>query len=316
MDPLSDDSLDKVSPSELKNETQTQTGLVKEVKKEIIPGTDEMAKLALEKYENETGDLTPQKIENNFNNLIKKLIKTETDIYEELEENFVNEIVPYFIEKYYSNESVDSYPTIQSMFENVETAYTDSDSFDEFITEGFERLYPFAGYVYFSASQGRKTRVGDTLENHLELLLTRMGYPLESQVEIGDSPIDIILPNKKTFNQNPENAIFLPCQTTLKDRFRLSLSKLPSGDKYDPVSKYITTTTGINLITDDDQNDITRQKIDETVDAGYKILVFDEVKQQFPTHDGIISYTEFVNEVLPKNAESWDVEVQESMSDF
>lgn len=316
MDPLSDNSLDKVPSSELKNEIQTQTGLVKEVKKEIIPGTDEMARLALEQYESETGDLTAQNIRNNFNELIQDLIKTETVIYEELEENFVNEIVPYYLENYYSNESADSYPMIQSMFENVETAYTDSDSFEEFITEGFERLYPFAGHVYFSASQGRKTRVGDTLENHLELLLTRMGYPLESQVKIGDSPIDIILPNKKTFNQNPENSIFLPCQTTLKDRFRLSLSKLPSGNKYDPVSKYITTTTGVNLITDADQNDITTQKIDETVDAGYKILAFEEVKQQFPTHDGIISYTKFVNEVLPEKAESWDVDVQEELSKF
>jgi hypothetical protein len=316
MDPLSDDALDKVSPSDLKNETQTQTGLVKEVKKEIIPGTDEMAKLAVEKYESETGDLSPQKIENNFNNLIKNLIKTETEIYEGLEENFVNEIVPYFIEKYHSNDSSDSYPTIQSMFENVETAYDDSDSFEEFITEGFERLYPFAGYVYFSASQGRKTRVGDTLENHVELLLTRMGYPLESQVEIGGSPIDIILPNKETFNQNPENAIFLPCQTTLKDRYRLSLSKLPSGDRYDPVSKYITTATGINLITDDDQNDITRQKIDDTVDAGYKFLAFNEVKQQFPTNEGIVSYTEFINEILPEKAESWDMDFQGNITDF
>ena len=305
-----------IPEGELKSEIQTQSGFLKEIKDLWVPDTSEMGELALEKYEEENGSLSDSEIRENFNEILKELFKLETQIYNEKEDQFIQNLMKDFIQDYYQDSDADSYPSTQELLEQLEHLYEESDSFEQFFSKSFPRIYPLAGPVYYSASQGRKTRVGNTLENHLETLLRRLDYPVETQVQLSGARIDLVLPNEDTFREEPSKAIFLACQTTLKDRFRLSLSKLPSDGKYDEVSKFITTATGINLVTDSDESDITEGKIQESLDHGYKLLVFDGVKEEYPDNEGVVSYSQFARDILPKDADSWDVVRQGEIDEF
>lgn len=311
-----DQSLPYIPEEDLKSESQTQSGFIKEIKSKRIPGTSEMADLAFNEYTDRNGDLSPNDIKNNFNDLLKELISIETEIYNNKEEEVVRNLMQDFIEEYYSQNDIEEYENTQKLLDQIKTLYEDSDDFESFFSESYFRLNPLIGPIYYSFSQGRKTRVGDSLENHVEKLLTEMNYPVDSQIQLDGSRIDLVLPNEETFYNDPSDAVFLPCQTTLKDRYRLSLSKLPSGEKYEPVSKFITTATGINLVTDEDENDITQDKIEDTVSHGYRFLAFDAVKERFPDNEGIVSYTEFAEEILPKEADSWNVVEQDSISNY
>lgn len=317
MDPSDEEenSLPYFDEEDLKPEIQTQDGFLKEIKDEWVPDTSEMGDLALEKYEQREGTLTTDHIEENFNEILQTLFQLETEIYAEKEDKFIQNLMEDFIQNHYSTNSSE-YQNTNQLLSQLDQLYEESDGFEDFFARAFPRIYPLAGPVYYSASQGRKTRVGNTLETHIETLLERLGYHYESQVQLKGARVDIVLPNKLTFEQNPEDAIFLACQTTLKDRFRLSHSKLPSGGEYDRASKYITTATGINLVTNNDRDDITESKIEECVEHDYNLLVFDEVKNRFSHKEGIISYTNFANNILPKKSKSWDVAEQSNVGDF
>ena len=301
-------SIPFVTEDELKPELQ-QGGLIKEIKDKVMPGTDAMSKLARKEYRKD-GDLSPCEIRDNFSDVLQDLMRLETSIYYDKETKVKKAIFSDFFDDYYHRDDLDEYRNIQRVIHRVESQYEQADDFQTFFPNASTQLLSLMAPIEDSISQGRKTRVGSMLENHLEWLLQELGYPVETQIDFeeGSSKIDIVMPNKKTFEKSPENAIFLPCQTTFKDRHRLTLSKLPSGERYEPVEKLIATAGGVNLITDSDDDDLTDEKINEINKEGYKLLVFNEVKEEYPDEEGIVSYNQFINNYLPEDVKDWDIE--------
>lgn len=286
----------------LKSEVQTQDGFLKEFKTEYMPDSTEMSDKALERYEEESGELTPDFVRKNFNKLLQKLIEIERELYQEYERQAVNHSPTLFIDEYY-NEEGHNYTETEQLLSDLQNDYENSDDFEEFFKSMYPKLYPLVNYISQSASQSRRTRAGKSLESHIENLLEKMGYDFDRQKEVKGATIDIVIPNMESFHNNPDYTVFLACQTTLKDRHRLSLSKLPAVNR---VKSFIATATGQNLITSSDDKDLTEKKVDEISDKGYRIIVFDEVKEKFEDNSYVVSYSEFVQKELPAISEGWN----------
>lgn len=285
----------------LKQEVQTQDGFLKEFKEEYMPDAQEMSDKALERYEEENGELTPDFVRKNFNRLLQRMIEIETELYREYEKKAVNHSPCLFIDEHYKEDN--EYPETQQLLSDLEKIYEEEEDFEEFFQRMFPKLYPLANHIAQSASQSRRTRAGKSLESHIENLLEVMGYDFDRQEEVEGAIIDLVIPNMEAFHNNPDYTIFLACQTTLKDRFRLSLSKLPTVNR---VRTFIATATGQNLITSSDDADLTEGKVQEIEDKGYRIIVFDEVKEKFPDNNTVISYSEFAQNELPAVEQGWD----------
>ena len=97
----------------------------------------------------------------------------------------------------------------------------------------------------------------------------------------------------------------MECQTTLKDRFRLSLGK--TNDLNRQSTKFIATLSGVNLITQSDHNDITQAKIDEIHDNDWQLICLREVAEELVSNnpDTIISFEDFVNNEYPRISQAW-----------
>lgn len=285
----------------LQQEVQTQAGFLKEFKEEYMPDSEEMSDEALERYEEENGELTPDFVRKNFNRLLQRMIEIETELYNEYEMEAVNHAPCLFIDEHYKKD--DHYPETQQLLSDLEEIYEEEDDFEEFFQRMFPKLYPLANYISQSASQSRRTRAGKSLESHIENLLEVMDYDFDRQEEVEGAIIDLIIPNMDAFHNNPDYTVFLACQTTLKDRFRLSLSKLPTVNR---VRTFIATATGKNLITNNDESDLTEGKVQEIEDKGYRIIVFDEVKERFPDNNTVVSYSQFAQNELPAVEQGWE----------
>ncbi|MFB6217545.1 MAG: type II restriction endonuclease, partial [Candidatus Aenigmatarchaeota archaeon] len=182
----------------------------------------------------------------------------ETELYQEYERKVVNHSPIVFLEEHYEEDN--EYPETNQLFSDLEKIYEEEDNFKDFFEEMYPKLYPLVSYVSQSASQSRKNRAGKSLESHIENLLEKMEYDFDRQEEVEGATIDIVIPGMEAFHNNPDYTIFLACQTTLKDRFRLSLSKLPTVNR---VRAFIATATGKNLITSSDKEDLTEKKVQE-----------------------------------------------------
>lgn len=292
--------MDEEYPS-LKEEVQTSDGFLKEFKQEYMPEPSDMSDKAIEKYEERNGELTADFVKKNFNKLLQRMIEIETELYKNYEKKAVNHSPVLFIDEHYKQDT--EYTETNQLISDIEEIFENEDDFEKFFKKMFPKLYPLTSYISQSASQSRRHRAGSSLESHIENLLEKMGYDFDRQEEVEGATIDIVIPDMDSFHNNPDYTMFLACQTTLKDRFRLSLSKLPTVNR---VRTFIATATGKNVITSNDQNDLTENKVQEIEDKGYRIIVFDEVKEKFPDNNTVVSYSDFAQRELPALEQGWD----------
>jgi hypothetical protein len=263
----------------IKEEMQTNKGLISLLREGILPDTKEMANRALKKVEDEKGvKVDKLYVQENFNSLLVELLKAETEIFEEIQLRVINEVLPFYTKKYFKRKE---YPETNKLIQRLNIIYDRTKNneldFDVFLESVTSELSPVIDIISFSAKQSAKTRVGNSLENHLRNLFSLLETSFDYQKKVGTegAVLDFVIPSKKHFELDPSNVINLECQTTLKDRFRLTLAKISSvGAK-----KYLVTATGRNLITKSDKADLTLDKIREIIDENrVTLVVFDEVK--------------------------------------
>lgn len=88
--------------------------------------------------------------------------------------------------------------------------------------------------------------------------------------------MDFIIPNSAAIDSAPDQVINIECQTTLKDRFRLTTGKSTRAN----IKRYLATTTGCGLINEGDVNDFSVDKIKEIImDNNVTLVVFKDVKE-------------------------------------
>ena len=155
--------------------------------------------------------------------------------------------------------------------------------------------------VTVSAHQGRRCRAGGSLENHLENLFKILEFRFETQKKIG-GVIYFVFPSLDFCLRHPQDSLILCSQTTLKDRFRLAIAQISAVSS---AKKFIVTATGAGIMTSRDTGDLPTDKLSEIMSKGFRVIVFDDVKEAHGGNDAIISYSDFVQRYYPSTSALW-----------
>lgn len=282
----------------LKKELQGN-GIVKEVRDELLNNTKIMAELAFDKVEKEIGHkVGKDDIINDVDKFLKKLLIAETEIYKTIAPQIIKDVIPYYYNKYYNKEEEAKHENMFELVEELEGVYNNIQDykFEEFITQVCNILSEPMDIICFSQRQSAKTRVGESLQNHLGKIFDIIGtdYEVQSQLDNGGTIMDFIIPSKEKAAMEPSQTINIECQTTLKDRFRLTTGKLTT----EHVKKYLATATGCGLINTKDKNDLSIEKVKEIIsDNNTTLVVFKEVK------DNIVSQIQMYKESIGLESE-------------
>jgi len=125
-----------------------------------------------------------------------------------------------------------------------------------------------------SLQQSRFGRAGSSFEIIVKTLLEKIGIQSEhitkEDKKSGLRPIDLVIPDRKTAIERPDDAHFLSLKTSLKDRWKLVVEDQTQGQR----------THLITLLQNEKPTDEVAQKI---IDRGIFLYIPDEIKDEcFP----------------------------------
>lgn len=196
----------------------------------------------------------------NTDDILINLIKEETLLFNDKINRLAENVLPLYYRTIYHKETCykNMDKLIDSIIETYNQVNTNSIDIDTFIENISKEIIPAAQHIATSNSQSAKSRAGASLENHLATLMDKCGFSFEPQqkIENGETIADFFLPNVQSAHTNPSLVINIECQTTLKDRHRLTTGKLTG----EPVIRYLATGTGCGLFTKNDIKDFTLEK--------------------------------------------------------
>lgn len=267
----------------LKDEIQGPKGYLKQVRDAYMPDTKKMAALAFDYYaEGLETELTADYVATNADEVLKSLFLAETSIFQKKNDEIMNKVLPYYFEKIYGKDDERYAETSAKMADLVEIfnrckkkKYT----VDIFIEEISEIATPIIDTVSFSQKQSAKCRVGETLQNHLANIFDICEVPYETQQQKieGGTIMDFVIPSVAAIEEMPDQVINIECQTTLKDRFRLTTGKSTDAK----IKRYLATVTGAGIVTNKDSKDFSIDKVKEIImDNNVTLVVFAEVKER------------------------------------
>lgn len=203
----------------IKDEIQGQKGYMKTVRDNYLGATKEMANLAFKKYEKDKKiKLTKKNILKDIDGTLKDLLIAETSIYNERSAKIIAEVIPYYYENLYKKEDK-NYPEttlyMKQMLSIYQACKLSSCSEQEFIRNISEMTAPVIDYISFSQKQSAKTRVGDSLQNHLEKIFEVCDIPFETQKQKdnGGTVMDFVIPSLASIESAADQVINIECQT-------------------------------------------------------------------------------------------------------
>ena len=271
----------------------------KVLRTQVLPKSKEMSKRAIKKYEKENGKITAKNLEKNFSQILTECVQIETDLFKELSAKITQEWMNKLLGTERRNQL---FPTISQQAELALDVQKGMDAPDIKLGKIISILHEVNDGIAFGMRQAAKTRVGAALENYLELFFTilKMKYERQATLPSGEK-LDLILPDMQKLLSNDQDAIMIECQTTLKDRFRLSLGK---GNERAAAAKFIATLTGGGLVRRNDIVDLSAEKIEEIHGKHWRLVVLKSIADQI-NHPGVISYEEFVTKQYPARSKLW-----------
>lgn len=267
----------------IKDEIQGPSGYLKQVRDEYMPDTKKMAELAFDLYAATSKDsLTEEYVTNNADEVLKALFLAETEIFQRKNDEIMNRVLPYYYLMIYGKKD-DKYSEtsakISELVEIFNRCKEPTYTVESFI-EGISTITtPIIDTVSFSQKQSAKCRVGETLQNHLANIFNICGVPYETQQQKteGGTIMDFVIPSVAAIEEMPDQVINIECQTTLKDRFRLTTGKSTDAK----IKRYLATVTGAGIVTKRDLNDFSIDKVKEIImDNNVTLVVFSEVKDR------------------------------------
>lgn len=267
----------------IKDEIQGASGYLKKVRDEYMPDTKKMAELAFELYSEKVGvELTPEYVAENADEVLRSLFLAETSIFQYKNDEIMHRVLPYYYSKVYGKSDEKYAETSAKIAELInifdkckESGYT----VEMFIDEISKITTPIIDTVSFSQKQSAKCRVGETLQNHLANIfdICKVPYETQQQKVEGGTIMDFVIPNVAAIEKMPDQVINIECQTTLKDRFRLTTGKSTDAK----IKRYLATVTGAGIVTKRDLNDFSVDKIKEIImDNNVTLVVFEDVKER------------------------------------
>lgn len=267
----------------MKDEIQGQSGYLKKVRDAYMPNTKKMAELAFEHYKAETAfEITAAYVEENADEVLKALFLAETKIFQEKNTEIMSHVLPFYYSEIYGKDDqkyTETSARIDDLIKIYQNCKEESFTVDMFI-EGISSIAtPIIDMVSFSQKQSAKSRVGETLQNHLANIFDICEVPYETQQQKveGGTIMDFIIPNAAAIEEMPDQVINIECQTTLKDRFRLTTGKSTDAK----MKRYLATVTGAGIVTGKDLKDFSVDKVKEIImDNNVTLVVFAEVKER------------------------------------
>jgi len=149
-------------------------------------------------------------IKENFSRCVVELERSAYSIYLEHEKRAFPSMIELWVNQ--NKEIIDS----------LKHKLTDLD----FVKEICKLFYPLARMLEFRAGQMRKTRGGRTFERILETLLKRIGCECERPSKDARrilKRIDLVIPNQHVALTRPDQAFFLSCKRTLRERWKQTI---------------------------------------------------------------------------------------------
>ena len=263
----------------LKDELQKSNGLIATVRRTILPDEKEMSNLGYAKYIKLNPKADEADLSQYADCIIEGLLRTENDLFQKKNNELLREIIPYYKKNIYGT-AEDAYPEMHKFIDDMEQLYRNSSqnfiTFDEYLNKCSRLTSPVIHFVSFSIMQSAKSRAGAAFEKTLERLLIRSGIKFETQVqeERGQTITDFIIPTMEKAKTSPNHSAAIECQTTLKDRFRLTTGKSSSTN----LQCYLATPTGLGIFSKGDVRDITLEKLDNIVlNQNCTLIVFPSV---------------------------------------
>lgn len=267
----------------IKDEIQGPSGYLKTVRDEYMPDTKRMAELAFEYYRDTTDvELTATYVADNADEVLRDLFLAETSIFQIKNTEIMEQVLPFYY-AYIFRKKDERYNETSEKIEKLVALYNRCQegtvSIKEFIDEISTVTTPIIDVVSFSQKQSAKCRVGETLQNHLANIFDMCDVPYETQQQKieGGTIMDFVIPNVAAIEEMPDQVINIECQTTLKDRFRLTTGKSTDAK----IKRYLATVTGAGIVTKRDLNDFSIDKVKEIImDNNVTLVVFAEVKSK------------------------------------
>ena len=282
--------------------TNEESSFFESLRHSFFSDSDKFIKLIKNEYTNTYGEITEEKVLNDTSQILENLITLGKDKWDSIRfdiqrnwvENSLNNITNI------SNE----FPSIANKLNNLINDLDNRATNNEKVIAVHQAIFDITSNFEWSNRQAAKHLSGFTFEAYIKLLLETLDYKFESQKEITQGEVlDFLYPNQETVIANPSNCIVTECQSTLKDRFRLSLGKVPTGN---PIDRYIFTAGGLSIVTDNDVNDLTENKVTEMREKGWKVVVFKKLKEQkFIDNPIVVTFEDFFNLYYPAKSSLW-----------
>ena len=271
----------------IKAEIQGNNGLMKLLKKEILPTTEKMAALAQSEF---VEKLKPQKFED-VDLILDDLLTTEYTIFQRKETEILFSVI----------ELADKYST-KEKFPNIRTLI---DSVKEELSKGENPLYVAKHYtpIFFAAiesnRQSKVTRAGHSLMHHLDFLFQKNSFEKNSDykknIKVEAYPLDFFFPNIENYKNDPLNCCAIACQTTINDKVKKVESELPNN-----VRRRVCTAIGSANFGDGAVKDLSGTRLAEAYKENYKFVVLEKAFLQNPSlkdSNSVMTYKQLFEEI-------------------
>jgi len=176
--------------------------------KQVIPNPKTLFEMAVLKVPQEK--LRPEYIRLNFSEMIVLLEREAYGTYLEYESKVISPTIDAWIS---DNEAI------------LEKIYRES-NVQEFSRRICSDFWPVAKRLEFRLGQMRKSRAGHAFEMIMEKLLNDIGCRCQRPFKEGKKVlkrIDLVIPSQETALRRPDQAYFLSCKRTLRERWKQTI---------------------------------------------------------------------------------------------
>ena len=154
--------------------------------------------------------LQPHYIKSNFSECVIALEEAAHQVYVEHEKQAFPQMIQLWIDQN------------RELLLDLKARLSDVD----FVKEVCLLFYPLARELEFRAGQMRKSRGGKTFERIVETLVRGIGGSCESASGHARrilKRIDLVVPDQRTALERPDQAFFLSCKRTLRERWKQTI---------------------------------------------------------------------------------------------
>ncbi len=283
----------------IKTEIQGNHGIVNRVKKEVLPPGVKLAKSAIDELGINSENVGKDECRKNFNELLFAGLRKEYELYLSIE----SRLYDVTFDKLLSNaeDFASEFPESAAKMKRIVQLVSNCDEPKDTALRILKELMDFIPIFEQSLSQGRSTRAGGSLQNHLSNLFKVSEFIFQTQTKL-NGPVDFLFPGIEYFQQYKHDSIILSAKRTLRERWKQDSNYIKLAD----VGRlFLATTEGYDF-TRNSVKRIPSGQLKELRNSNISLVVHDEVKNRYHNDDSVVyGFSEFASETLPHYENLW-----------